>query len=928
MSNTNKHKNSVLVGGLSLLKNSFVAIGITSLVVAGGLVGFDSIEKDQKSAQAAPISGSSTLGGANSVSLNKKYMNGASEVETLSANSGSTVTVRVKYNNTGNRSVTDAQIKDSLPAGFAYQTGSFKNCMTPTVAEEACDSLNSANKDTAFNNLIGGGLSPVAGMYDAASGSATGGTAPSATSGLLEIGKKSKINLATCSYYTTSGGGHFFQSFIDQKYVPLPTEHDANPSVSNTASTLACGTGTTAYTPIPTWSAMNTYSTVGKRYLNLHQCLYYNANGNTDWIATIGDQNNPTFPTEMDSGTNTSNSIDPSIICGPGDPFSTGYQNHTPWVAKDSHSMLGNRYFNLHQCTYYNTAIGTNSLLWFPSIIDTNGTVYDAGTNFSNTVDTTRSCGVGLSPDPATGYALSDPWSNFNSFDTLDTARGSGYMEYKMTAPTTAGTFGTGVTLASTSTSGTNPLSTPASDGFVSGSENSVMVGLAPTFGTPIPTLSNPLTGSVGSLMPSISLAGSNLADGTPATFTPAGSSTPITGTMQGGQFIPTLGSIIPTNSTLGTAMGVLKSTGAADTNIPTNFSAQGATSPLNTNDLSTFSAMNCGNPIVNSTTTCTFVLPANKTLPNDLKMGIGDATPAGSCTVVGSNVTCVNIPTGSQSGSQIVYGQLNGVKIATNSKATIGTSGTLTPTPTPTTTIPNTPTPTTGTNNNNGSSLPLTAVDFNTIPVICNSGASIAVNSKATCTFTIPDSRNLPNDFKMGIGDATPGGFCTIFGTQVTCRDVPTGSQTGSQLLYVQTGNDPKISTGKSFTIGNYSMLKCEAGKMSQNQTCVDCPIGFYCDGGSDVIACPKGMTTWYTGSRAGSDCSKSDTVQTPQTQIYSNNNGSTMVTTTINPQSNKTIRTGGINLFSSIGIMLITLAGVAFWVKSKNRDSINLLK
>ena len=655
MSNTNKHKNSVLVGGLSLLKNSFVAIGITSLVVAGGLVGFDSIQKDQKSAQAAPVSGSSTLGGANSVSVDKKYLNGTSEVETLSANSGSTVTVRVKYNNTGNRSVTDAQIKDSLPAGFVYQAGSFKNCITPTVAEEACDALSGSNKDVAFNNLVGSGLSPVAGLYDATSGSTTGGTAPSAVSGLMEIGKKSKLNLATCSYYTTNGGGHFFQTFIDHTNAPLPTQHDANPSVSNTASTLACGPGTTSYTPQPTWSAMNTYSTVGKRYLNLHQCLYYKQSGNSDWIATIGDQNNPTFPTEMDSGTNTSNSIDPSIICGPGDPFAAGYQNHTPWVAKEAYSMLGNRYFNLHQCTYYKTDLVSN-LLWFPSIINTNGTVYDAGTNFSNTVDTTRSCGAGLSNDPTIDYSLQDPWSNVNSFDTLDTARGSGYMEYKMTAPATAGTYGTGVSLASASTSGANPLSTPASDVVVSGSENSVVVGLAPTFGTPVPTTSSPLTGSVGSLMPSIALAGSNLADGTPATFTPAGSSTPITGTMQGGQFIPTLGSIIPTNSTLGTAMGVLKSAGAADTNIPTNFTAQGTTSPLGANDLSTLSTMNCGNPIVNSTTTCTFVLPANKTLPNDLKMGIGDATPAGSCTAVGSNVTCVNIPTGSQTGSQIIY--------------------------------------------------------------------------------------------------------------------------------------------------------------------------------------------------------------------------------------------------------------------------------
>ena len=887
MSNTNKHKNSVVSSGLSLLKNSFVALGITSLVIAGGLVGFDSIQKDQKSAQAAPVSGSSTLGGANSVSLDKKYLSGTSETENLSVSPNGTVTVRVKYNNTGNQSVTDAQIKDSLPAGFVYQAGSFKNCITPTTAEEVCDTFSSSNKDTAFGNLTGTGLSPVSGLYDAVSAPASGGTAVSANSGILEIGKNRYINVNQC--FTAGFGYDTFGAGVSNVNAPYASDCSlAYPGYTKT------GGGAT--------------DMLNRRYGNALQC------------STTGTEGTDTF---IGTASNTSGEYPSAINNGGCDTFnmtaSRGYSRTGGYGIE----LLGQRYLNALQCftptTGYDIFIGRAS--------NTVGAYPTTGTN--------SGCGD-FAMTAALGYSRSGGYG----LDMLDTARGSGYMEYKMMAPATVGTFGTGVTLASTATTGANPLSTPASDAFVSGSANTITLGAAPTLGTSIPTVSSPLTGSVGSLMPSIALSGSNIPDGTQATFTPAGS-TPITGTMQGGQFIPTLGSLIPTNATLGATTGVLKSAGVPDLNIPTNFTAQGTTSPLSTSDLSTISTMNCGTPVINSTATCTFTLPANKTLPSDFKMGIGDATPGGTCTTVGSTVTCANIPTGSQIGQQIIYGQISGVKVATASKANVGSPTiTTSSTATSTTSVATTPTPTVPTpapvapvvpptTNNIGSTLPLTAVDFNTIPVICNSGASIAVNSKATCTFTLPDTRNLPNDFKIGIGDATPGGYCSVFGNQVTCREVPTGSQTGTQLLYVQTGNDTKISTGKSFIIGNYSMLKCEAGKMSQNQSCVDCPIGFYCDGGSDVMACGKGTTTWYTGSRGSADCSRIDgSQQNTQVQVYSNNNGSGMVTTTVNSQSNKTIRTGGINLFSGLGIVLITLASIGFWAKSKNGDSINLLK
>jgi uncharacterized repeat protein (TIGR01451 family) len=114
---------------------------------------------------------------------------------------GSVVKVRLNYSNTGTQSVTDAQIKDSLPAGFTYIDDTFNNCITPSTTEKECALMNSNQKNSAFANLVGNGVSPVAGLYDGNSSSLNGGTSASATGGILEIGKKRYYNLSQCSQY-------------------------------------------------------------------------------------------------------------------------------------------------------------------------------------------------------------------------------------------------------------------------------------------------------------------------------------------------------------------------------------------------------------------------------------------------------------------------------------------------------------------------------------------------------------------------------------------------------------------------------------------------------------------------------------------------------------------------------------------------------
>jgi alpha-tubulin suppressor-like RCC1 family protein len=80
-----------------------------------------------------------------------------------------------------------------------------------------------------------------------------------------------------------------------------------------------------------------------------------------------------------------------------------------------------------------------------------------------------------------------------------------------------------------------------------------------------------------------------------------------------------------------------------------------------------------CREENINSVTTCQFTLAQNKTLPTGFKIGISDASPAGSCIASGSEVTCTNIPTGSFEGLQFVYGQIgSGQKISSGERVRI----------------------------------------------------------------------------------------------------------------------------------------------------------------------------------------------------------------------------------------------------------------
>ena len=189
---------------------------------------------------------------------------------------------------------------------------------------------------------------------------------------------------------------------------------------------------------------------------------------------------------------------------------------------------------------------------------------------------------------------------------------------------------------------------------------------------------------------------------------------------------------------------------------------------------------LNCGTGnqaiITFSTTTCTFAIPVGKFLPNNLKFGIGDSTPDGSCSLTSPLVTCINVPTGSETGMQIIYGQIGTAgKVDTGEKANV--TGVL-----------------------------LTQIEISPLVLKCGDiDSKVIINSTTTCKFTLPAGKTLPDNLDFGIGNSTPGGNCAVTNSniaEVTCTLVSTGTEPGLQIIYGQIGTDPKVDTGEKANV------------------------------------------------------------------------------------------------------------------------------
>jgi hypothetical protein len=166
---------------------------------------------------------------------------------------------------------------------------------------------------------------------------------------------------------------------------------------------------------------------VVKRYLKLNQCDYISNSGDnyTSIVNTL------TAPFNIyNAGTNASNTPQAALSCGPGqagDPLNSGASG------LQTVDLLGQRYLNLNQCDYI-----TNTPDNYTSIVNTLTApfnIYNAGTNASNTPQAALSCGPGQAGDPLNSGA-----SGLQTIDLLDTARGAGFVQFSITAPSPAST--------------------------------------------------------------------------------------------------------------------------------------------------------------------------------------------------------------------------------------------------------------------------------------------------------------------------------------------------------------------------------------------------------------------------------------------------------------------------------------------------------
>jgi alpha-tubulin suppressor-like RCC1 family protein len=89
----------------------------------------------------------------------------------------------------------------------------------------------------------------------------------------------------------------------------------------------------------------------------------------------------------------------------------------------------------------------------------------------------------------------------------------------------------------------------------------------------------------------------------------------------------------------------------------------------------------------------------------------------------------------------------------------------------------------------------PLINVDIAGLTASCNPAV---VNTTTTCTFILPATKDLPSLFGMAVGNATPGGSCSLTITTVTCLNVPVDGVVGSLPIQAKIGSGPVLPTGE----------------------------------------------------------------------------------------------------------------------------------
>jgi hypothetical protein len=425
----------------------------------------------------------------------------------------------------------------------------------------------------------------------------------------------------------------------------------------------------------------------------------------------------------------------------------------------------------------------------------------------------------------------------------------------------------TGACNAVTSTSSSTTTSTSSSTSTSTSSSTSS----AGTIGTVSTTTPIAIGTTVG--FPTIPLTGTTVPSNSPATVIIPGLTTPITGNIINGQFVPTPGQNLPTSIGNGLIGGILVVPGYQ--NLPINFNYSNGTTPTTTT--TTLGTLVSNIPVTQTVGTPIPSIPfTGSTVPNGTSASL--LLPGSSTPILGTIQNGVFIP---NNGSTIPSGTIPGL--------TVGTI-----------TTPNAP----------SVLVPFMVV----LPTSSNSG-TITILANRNCS---PGQfNNIGNCVDCPINAYCEGGLtngsdvlskvCPGNGTSPARSTKLTDCVGGSVVTNTPTNSDGTCNPGTKITKdvnGKSSCDSCYAGYICPDGiTSKVCSIGTYCPVGSKVeIACPSGRTTAFTGAKILEDC------QTIAAIAAAANNGASILS-----------RTGGI----SIMIGLVVLLGmITFFVLQNGKE------
>ena len=387
-----------------------------------GVAGFQVIQRIEELspvvASAAIFEGGSPNGGGNTVRVNRIFT-GSNASGNISATGGQVIQVRDYFSNTGGQSVSNAQMKTTLPAGFTYVPGSFINCQNPSSTEFNCSSgWNGAQRDQAFASYTSTGLAPAAGLYE---------NLNIDSSGVLEIGKKRYIQIEN----DISGSA-------DNTIIPCKLI--ANNSATFTDDGVRCA----GKNGIVTGSKFKV-DTFNRKFIQIRTDEAGNG-GNIAISCDLKSDNNPTF-------------VPSDNYSGPGNPrcYGRAYE-----FDKSKPEIFGRRYLQ-YQVLDQNISFNSTPLLIG---VDKPGCKLYADNS---------PAGANLGYCNSPGINRYNYTSYIMKIDLLDTTRSLGYFEYSITAPAGGnGQFGSDVRMISASGSGFNDLNVGARDSFEPGVNNSI----------------------------------------------------------------------------------------------------------------------------------------------------------------------------------------------------------------------------------------------------------------------------------------------------------------------------------------------------------------------------------------------------------------------------------------------------------------------